>query len=221
MLFNFPRRRVAARLAWRDMTRHKARSIFATLLVALPIAALVAGLALLTGTPNSRQRALAAIPRNAQAVLTATAVLNTGQPFMQAPEGASLWVDSPSQQPASAANIAAITPDQDALLRYWDSETLIATAGGDLQPGDQIQVDTAGTDTTDSAGSSGADLDGAVRAKLRETEHDALPLLMPPVAQGAAPQDATQAVISASLAEQLHLNVGDTLTLTAPPFQGA
>ena len=221
MLFNFPRRRVAARLAWRDMTRHKARSIFATLLVALPIAALVAGLALLTGTPNSRQRALAAIPRNAQAVLTATAVLNTGQPFMQAPEGASLWVDSPSQQPASAANIAAITPDQDALLRYWDSETLIATAGGDLQPGDQIQVDAAGTDTTDSAGSSGADLDGAVRAKLRETEHDALPLLMPPVAQGAAPQDATQAVISASLAEQLHLDVGDTLTLTAPPFQGA
>jgi len=218
MLFNFPRRRVAARLAWRDMTRHKARSIFATLLVALPIAALVAGLALLTGTPNSRQRALAAIPRNAQAVLTATAVLNTGQPFMQAPEGASLWVDSPSQQPASAANIAAITPDQDALLRYWDSETLIATAGGDLQPGDQIQVDAAGADTTDS---SGADLDGAVRAKLRETEHDALPLLMPPVAQGAAPQDATQAVISASLAEQLHLNVGDTLTLTAPPFQGA
>lgn len=155
------------------------------------------------------------------AVLTATAVLNTGQPFMQAPEGASLWVDSPSQQPASAANIAAITPDQDALLRYWDSETLIATAGGDLQPGDQIQVDAAGADTTDSAGSSGADLDGAVRAKLRETEHDALPLLVPPVAQGAAPQDATQAVISASLAEQLHLNVGDTLTLTAPPFQGA
>ncbi|MCB5662814.1 hypothetical protein LIQ79_19385, partial [Erysipelatoclostridium ramosum] len=72
-------------------------------------------------------------PADTQAVITATAVPRTGQPFRQSPESGGLWQDDPFQQPASAAELAKILPQQDRLLPYWQSPELIAITGTALQ----------------------------------------------------------------------------------------
>ena len=115
------RYRAALRLGWRDALRHKARTLLSLLLVMLPIAAMVASIGMTTTIPPTRSRALATIPADTQAVITATARPRTGQPFRQSPESGGTWQDDPSQQPASAAELAKILPQQDRLLPYWQS----------------------------------------------------------------------------------------------------
>lgn len=68
------RYRAALRLGWRDALRHKARTLLSLLLVMLPIAAMVASIGMTTTIPPTRSRALATIPADTQAVITATAV---------------------------------------------------------------------------------------------------------------------------------------------------
>ena len=80
------RYRAALRLGWRDALRHKARTLLSLLLVMLPIAAMVASIGMTTTIPPTRSRALATIPADTQAVITATARPRTGQPFRQSPE---------------------------------------------------------------------------------------------------------------------------------------
>ena len=77
--------RSVLRLAWRDMCRHRARTTFSTLLIALPMMALIVGATLMTGAPPMRERAVRSIPEGAQAVITATAVKRDGNPFEQPP----------------------------------------------------------------------------------------------------------------------------------------
>ena len=92
------RYRAALRLGWRDALRHKARTLLSLLLVMLPIAAMVASIGMTTTIPPTRSRALATIPADTQAVITATARPRTGQPFRQSPESGGVWQDDPSQQ---------------------------------------------------------------------------------------------------------------------------
>ena len=66
------RYRAALRLGWRDALRHKARTLLSLLLVMLPIAAMVASIGMTTTIPPTRSRALATIPADTQAVITAT-----------------------------------------------------------------------------------------------------------------------------------------------------
>ena len=108
--------RSVLRLAWRDMCRHRARTTFSTLLIALPMMALIVGATLMTGAPPMRERALRSIPEGAQAVITATAVKRDGNPFEQPPEGASIWMDEITQQPASEDELKRIVPSSDKLL---------------------------------------------------------------------------------------------------------
>lgn len=216
------------------MLHHRARTILSLLLVMLPVAALVAGLTLTAGTPPSRDRALAAIPAGAQATITATAVRGEGRPLMQAPEGLSRWMDDIDQQPASREQIETAIPANDRLLRSWHSATLVAASGGDLKPGEQREADSSGDGTGAVSGAAGgttgktadtgaltaATLRSAVTATMSEAEPEALRLLLPAASRGRAPINASEALVSASLAERLGLRLGDTLTLTAPPFQG-
>lgn len=99
------RYRAALRLGWRDALRHKARTLLSLLLVMLPIAAMVASIGMTTTIPPTRSRALATIPADTQAVITATARPRTGQPFRQSPESGGTWQDDPSQQPASPPSL--------------------------------------------------------------------------------------------------------------------
>ncbi|MHA7686405.1 hypothetical protein ACX9MK_02095, partial [Corynebacterium evansiae] len=85
------RYRAALRLGWRDALRHKARTLLSLLLVMLPIAAMVASIGMTTTIPPTRSRALATIPADTQAVITATARPRTGQPFRQSPESGGTW----------------------------------------------------------------------------------------------------------------------------------
>ena len=48
--------RALARVAWRDVARHRGRSLLVVLLIALPVAAMVAGIALLRTTQPSQER---------------------------------------------------------------------------------------------------------------------------------------------------------------------
>lgn len=48
--------RALGRVAWRDITRHRGRSVLVVLLIALPVAAMVAGIALLRTTEPSQER---------------------------------------------------------------------------------------------------------------------------------------------------------------------
>ncbi|CAL9339209.1 hypothetical protein SUDANB121_00243 [Nocardiopsis dassonvillei] len=207
------RRRPALRLAARDAARHRARTALASLMVALPVAALIAGTGLTQSGPPAREAALAGIPDGVQAVVTATAVPRTGQPFPQLPEGApGPWVDDTGQMPASAEEVAAHLPEENRLLPYWNSPELLATTGTDLAPGEETA---AGARVVE-----GLDPAGVATARMTEAGGEALGLLLPEPAEGDAPADAAEAVVTSALADRLGLGVGDTLTLVAPPFNG-
>ena len=207
--------RPALRLAGRDAVRHRTRSIFSTLLVALPIAALVAGTALTTAAPPARDTALASIPAGAQAVVTATAVTRTGAPFQQLPEGApGPWVDDIEQVPANEAELGERLPAANELLPYWDSPQLLATTGIELAPG---QVSGAGLDV---GALDDLDLATVVTATLQEAGEPALGLLLPDLTRGVQPTTAGDAVITSGLAALLGIDLQDTFTMVAPPFNG-
>ena len=208
------RYRAALRLGWRDALRHKARTLLSLLLVMLPIAAMVASIGMTTTIPPTRSRALATIPADTQAVITATARPRTGQPLRQSPESGGTWQDDPSQQPASAAELAKILPQQDRLLPYWQSPELIATTGTALQPGEQTK---AGIDVKSG---NDIDLNAASTATMTEASPEALQRMLPKLVKGSAPQNNTQIVISRTLADNLGASLGSTVTFVAPPFDG-
>lgn len=201
------------RLAVRDAARHRMRTVLAALLVALPVAALITGTSLAESGPPAREAALAGIPDGAQAVVTATAVHRTGEPFPQLPEGPpGPWVDDTEQMPASAEEVSAHLPAENRLLPYWSSPELLVTTGIDLAPGEEAP---AGAHVVE-----GVDLARVATARMTEADGEALDLLLPEPVEGAAPADATEAVVTTALADRLDLAVGDALTFVAPPFNG-
>ena len=188
--------------------------MFSTLLIALPMMALIVGATLMTGVPPMRERALRSIPEGAQAVITATAVKRDGNPFEQPPEGASIWMDEITQQPASEDELKRIVPSSDKLLPYWDSEQLIATTSTGLQPG---QVESA---KNSSIGGTLAQ-SGTGTARLCEAGAEALGMLLPKLSEGTVPSNTDEIVVTSGLASRIGADVGDTITLIAPPFQGS
>lgn len=205
--------RAALRLARRDAARHRLRTTLATILVALPIAALVAGTALLGSAPPSRDLALATIPDKAQAVITATAITRGNAPIPQLPEGApGPWIDDLEQVPAGEADIQDLLSPDNRLVEYWNVPQLLVTTGIPLTPGEGaaagagIRVDT--------------NLAGIATTQMQEADGEGLGLLLPPLATGLAPSDATEIVVTTSLAERLELEVGDDIAVVAPPSTG-
>lgn len=205
----------AVRMARRDATRHRMRTVLATALVALPMAALVGGTVLTQSDVPAREAALASIPDGVQAVITATAVPRTGSPFPQLPEGAlGAWNDDLRQVPASGEELAALLPAGNRLLPYWDSPELIATSELALAPGEQTAAGT-GVETLEAL-----DLSRMSAATLREAGPEALALLVPELAAGRLPADAAEAVVTTDLAKRLGVTIGDAIALVAPPHHG-
>lgn len=216
MLTACRRWRPALRMGWRDARRHLARTVFSLLLVVVPVAALISGLAVTTALRANRQQALDSIPPDAQGVITATAVRRGDEPFPQLPEGApGVWVDDLSQQPATVDELQRIIPPEDTLLPFWKSPDLLATTATSMRPGEQSA---AGEKVSAAAGKT--DIAATSVVTMTEASAEALDQLLPTPSSGSVPRDATELVVTTGLAEQLHLRVGDTITITAPPFQG-
>lgn len=207
--------RPALRLAARDARRHRARTILATVLIALPITALVAFAALTgSGTP-SREQALAAIPDGAQAVITTTTLSRDAPPFAQLPEGApGPWIDDPELLPASKSELAAALGPGHRLLEYWHSPDLLISTGFDLAPGEQRA---AGANADRLVG---IDLARLSTGQLHEAERKALPLLAPDPTEGRLPRTSGELLVSAALADRLDLAPGDKVGLLAAPDLG-
>jgi putative ABC transport system permease protein len=202
-------------MARHDAARHWLRTVLATTLVALPMAALVGGTVLTQSDVPAREAALASIPDGAQAVITTTALPRTGAPFPQLPEGPpGPWVDDLQQVPASGAELAARLPAGNRLLPYWNSPELIATSELLLAPGEQAPAG-AGAEAL-----ARVDLTRMSAATLQEAGPEALALLLPELAAGRPPADATEAVVTTDLAARLGITVGDTIAFVAPPHHG-
>lgn len=205
--------RAALRLARRDAARHRIRTVLSTLLVALPIAALVAGIALLSAAPPARDVALAGIPDGAQAVITATAITHTNAPFAQVPEGApGPWVDDLEQVPASEDDLAASLASGSQLLPYWNVPQVLVTTATVLAPGEET---TAGVGIDEET-----DLAGIAATQMQEAGGEALSLLLPTFESGTAPTNNTEIVVTAALAQRLNLAVSDEVAVIAPPSTG-
>lgn len=203
------------RLAWRDAARHRARTVLATLLIALPITAVIAGAGLTGSAPPARESALGSIPDGAQAILTATALPSDSAPFPQIPEGApGPWIDELEQIPAESQALASLLPAEDRLLPYWNSPDLLATTGLDLAPGEQAPAGSGVADVE------GLDLAAVTSTTLQEVAPDAMGMLLPDLSAGSPPADGSQVVISTALASRLGVGIGDTLALVAPPPTG-
>lgn len=201
------------RLAAHDAVRHRARTVLATLLVALPIAALVGGTVLTQSAVPSRDLALAGIPDGVQATVTATAVTPTSVPFPQIPEGApGPWMDDVSQVPAGFKELSGILPAGNSLRQYWNSPQLLATTGLDLKPGEQA---VAGAGVIESV-----DRRKISVSTLQEADAETLGLLLPRLSSGSFPADSSGTVLTSALASQLGVAAGDSLVLVAPPFNG-
>ncbi|MCB0885533.1 MAG: hypothetical protein KDB41_01770, partial [Propionibacteriaceae bacterium] len=125
------------RFARRDARRHLARTILASLLIAVPIAGLVGFIGFSNSDAPSSERALASIPDGAQATLTATALPRGRAPFPQLPEGApGPWMDDPETLAAGAEELAAHLPAGSRLLEHWLSPELIVSTELGLAPGE-------------------------------------------------------------------------------------
>ncbi|MBT1176355.1 ABC transporter permease [Bifidobacterium callimiconis] len=206
--------RPVLRMGLRDALRHRMRTFFSVLLIMLPVAALIAGISATTAVAANRERTLSTIPSGAQAVITATAVTRSNQPFPQLPEGApGVWIDDVGQVPATADEMLRHLPKGITLLPFYQSQKLLATTGTSMQPGEQSK---AGAQVIVSRKS----IASTTTATMTEAGGTALRQLMPAPSSGRAPQDDTEIVISTALANHLHLAVGDTVAFTAPPFQG-
>ncbi|MBW3068051.1 FtsX-like permease family protein [Actinomyces sp. 594] len=205
--------RPVVRLAVRDALSHKARSLLAILLVAAPLVLIVGFLGTRLSTPPTQQAALASIPDGAQAVVTGTAVDPAEAPFQQVPEGApGPWMDSPETVPLTADELAAYLPERDRVLQFWDSENLLALADPDAEPGSTTPA-TAGD-------LRGADFGAIGTFTLREADAEGLDVLLPPLTAGTAPTDTADVVITTALADRTGVQVGETIALIAPPFDG-
>ncbi|WP_158214080.1 ABC transporter permease [Bifidobacterium vansinderenii] len=198
----------------RDAVRHKARTFFSVLLIMLPVAALIAGISATTAVAANRERTLSTIPDGVQAVITATAVTRSSQPFPQIPEGApGVWLDDVGQTPATPDEMLRYLPEGTTLLPFYESRKLLATTGTSMKPGEQSE---AGAQVV----ASHTPIDSTTTATMTEAGEAALRQLMPEPSSGRFPRDNTEIVVSTALADQLHLAVGDTIAFTAPPFQG-
>ena len=203
------------RFARRDARRHLARTILASLLIAVPIAGLVGFIGFSNSDAPSSERALAAIPDGVQATLTATALPRGGSPFPQLPEGApGPWMDDPETVAASAEELAAHLPAGSRLLEHWLSPDLIVSTELGLAPGEQR----AATDGADRL--SAIDLARLATGRLEEAVPEALPLVLPPLAEGALPVADDEVVVSSALAERLGLTLGDDVGFLAAPDTG-
>ena len=192
--------RAMLRLAWRDMRRHRARTAFSTILIALPMAALLIGVTLMMGAPPIRERTLKTIPEGAQAVVTATAVGRESGAFAQPPEGRSQWVDDIDQHPADVEELRRMLPAADRLIPYWQSEQLIAVTGDGLEPG--------GSTSAEASSTSDALLrSGASTARLCEGGEESLAMLLPRLEEGEAPRSETDMVITSALASSIGAGV--------------
>lgn len=214
------RRRPALLLAARDAARHRGRTLLSTLLVVIPVVVVILGALTTVSAPPSRRAALATVPDGAQAVVTATAVTRTGEPFQQLPEGSpGPWVDDTEQVPAGKGELAAALPSGDRLLQYWNSPELLVTTDLGLAPGEESAT-AAGTAAVPTAGTAQSGASGIARTSLQEAGDGALALLLPPLTQGSAPASSAEVAISSALAERLGVGVGEVLTMVAPPFNG-
>ncbi|MFR5301901.1 MAG: hypothetical protein ACLTGO_09515 [Bifidobacterium scardovii] len=134
------------------------------------------------------------------------------EPFPQLPEGApGVWVDDLSQQPATVDELQRIIPPEDTLLPFWKSPDLLATTATSMRPGEQSA---AGEKVSAAAGKT--DIAATSVVTMTEAGAEALDQLLPTPSSGSVPRDATELVVTTGLAEQLHLRVGDTITITAP-----
>ncbi|MCL2849612.1 MAG: ABC transporter permease [Micrococcales bacterium] len=204
--------RCALRLAARDATRHRTRTILAAALVSLPVAWMVVATTEEAGAPSTREDALAAVPGGVQALVVATASSRDDRPVRQDPEsvGTHDWrvSNDPDELPATAAELSAVLPSQDRLVQVWSSAQLLATTGTDLAPG---QESPAGEDMVPDTASARLST-----AQLHESGPQGLSLLLPPLTTGSPPADATEAVVSSALAEQLGVTTGDKVTFVVP-----
>lgn len=212
--------RPVVRLARRDAARHRLRTMSAILLIALPVAA-VGGALVLLATHGSdvpgRQVALDSVPDGVQAVVTGTAVNPLSSPIRQRPEGLGSWVDDPDVVPLDAEELAGLVPAANQVHQYWTTGTLLATTGIDSEPG---QLRAAGTGSPDL---SGVETTGVATMTLTEADAGTLDLLLPAgggLVHGTAPTDVADIVITSAVAERTGADVGDEITLIAPPFTG-
>ncbi|MDF2992197.1 MAG: hypothetical protein K0S37_2711 [Microbacterium sp.] len=209
-----PSWRPTLRLALRDTRAHALRTVLSCLLIALPIAALVAWAAVQQAPTPSRDQALASIPSHAQAVLTATTLSRDAPPFPQLPEGApGPWNGDLETAPPTADELAAALPPGNRLIPFWQSLELIATTGLNLAPGVES---TAGADVA----SADIDVSTLSTGRLIEADAEGLGILIPALDEGRMPIDDTEAVVSRAFAERLGLSVGDDVSLVAPPWSG-
>lgn len=203
------------RLARRDARRHLARTLLAATLIALPVAALSGFVSVSNPGLPTRDRALATIPAEAQAIITATAIPRGGPPFEQIPEGApGPWQDDFETVPASGAEIAEHLAPSIKLAEFWRSPQLLVSPDLKLAPGDTRQV----TDSDELF--SGADIDRLAMAELLEAEPAAFTALAPAVAEGKSPANPDELLVSRALADRLDVSPGDTLSFVAPPDTG-
>ncbi|MBT1166741.1 ABC transporter permease [Bifidobacterium simiarum] len=206
--------RPVLRMGWRDAVRHRARTVFSVLLIMLPVTALIAGIAMTTAVAANRERTLETIPAGTQAVITATAVTRSNQPFPQLPEGASgVWIDDVGQVPATADEMLRCLPEGTVLLPFYQSRRLLATTGTSMRPGEQSEAGAR-------VAVSGRTIASTTTVTMTEAGGEALRRLMPATSSGRMPRNGAEIVVSTALADRLRLAVGDTVTFTAPPFQG-
>ncbi|WP_156954067.1 FtsX-like permease family protein [Brachybacterium phenoliresistens] len=206
--------RAIARLAQRDARRHRGRTLIALLLIAGPIAAAVLAISTTSLAATSREDALAALPEGASATITATAVVDAGQPLPQTPEGSTgPYQSDPDTVPAMDAQLREVLGDDADLREWWRSPTLIATTDLDLAPGEQSSV--SATTAVD-----GLDAWSMSAIVLQEADPQTLEMLLPRLAEGTAPRSSDEIVLTTSAAQRLDVGIGDTVQLIAPPSTG-
>ncbi|MFQ6484301.1 FtsX-like permease family protein [Brachybacterium epidermidis] len=204
------RLRPLLRLALRDATRHRGRTALMLAIIALPIAMALMALSAATPAITSRDRALASIPADALADISATTV---GGPIQQLPEAIPPMPRNPDAPPASPEAIAVALPSGTVLHEWWDSPQLIATTALDIAPGEQHPAQT---------GVVVGDLDASQLAtmELREADAETLGMLLPALTEGAAPLSGKDVVLTDAAAREAGAEVGDRIQLIAPPDTG-
>ncbi|WP_297739908.1 FtsX-like permease family protein [uncultured Tessaracoccus sp.] len=207
--------RAVLRLASRDARRHLTRTILAALLIALPVAALGTFFSISSPGAPVTERVLASIPDGAQAIITAAALPQGGPPFPQIPEGApGPWFDDEEVRAADPEQIRAALPPAIELSEYWMSPSLVASPELGLQPGQEQTLD---SQVKTLAGKPPKRL---AMVELWEGEPWAFAANAPRVVAGTAPTTPSEVIVTRSLADRLHIKVGDSLGFLAPPDRG-
>lgn len=195
--------RAARRLAHGDMARHRLRTIAALILIAGATAGLVIAQSALFATPDGVNAALRKLPPGVQADITTLAIDATvplaqditgygGMPFVSGEKGA-----------ATAPEIRKVIQTNQPIYPYYVSDKLLAVAGGN--PGN------LGTDS----------LGNLANTHLYEAPSAILPLVMNrELETGRLPKSNQEIVVGTELAKTIGVDVGDILTLNAPPDLG-